>query len=562
MRKLAPFDRPAQQTPRLVIAGAIHTVDAQGSTATAMLTDRGRIVAIGTAEECRDAAAALRLDPEVVDLGDAVIVPGFVDAHAHPLMYGQLMTWVDCGPEKAGSIPEIVALLKAAAADLPEGRPVRGYGYEHRNLAEQRHPSRFELDEVATDREVYLMNASGHGGVVNSYTFEINGVDRDTPDPEGGEIFRDADGELTGEISDAACNMLTGVHGVKIGHHGPNFHLADEPEEHLRQLDAATQRFLAGGVTTIGDAQVSRREFDMYLRLAEAGRLELRVSMYLLSHLLDDALEMGLVGQFGNAHLSFAGIKLYADGTLGGWTAYFPDGYVGDPCRTGQLYHETAEYTALIRKAHAAGLQTATHAQSPTAIEMVVSAIEAALAEHPDDDARHRIEHCGLPTPEQIRRMAAAGIRPVNQPQHYFNWGEGVEQAIGTPGERFNPLGEFEAAGVPFTISSDAPVAEPIPLEAIQTAVTRVTRRGHRLGPDNLRVSAGAALRAHTYEGAVSLGREDDLGSLEAGKYADFAVLGADPLGVDASEISQIPVLETWVAGERRYAMARVGALT
>ena len=193
---------------------------------------------------------------------------------------------------------------------------------------------------------------------------------------------------------------------------------------------------------------------------------------------------------------------------------------------------------------------------------MVVSAIEAALAEHPDDDARHRIEHCGLPTPEQIRRMAAAGIRPVNQTQHYFNWGEGVEQAIGTPGERFNPLGEFEAAGVPFTISSDAPVAEPIPLEAIQTAVTRVTRRGHKLGPDSLRVSADAALRAHTYEGAVSLGREDDLGSLEAGKYADFAVLGADPLTVDATEISEIPVLETWVGGERRYAMARVEALT
>ena len=553
MRKLAPFDRPAQQTPRLLTAAAIHTVDALDRTATAMLTDRGRIVAVGTAEEVRDAAAAAGLDPEVVDLGDAVVVPGFVDAHAHPLMYGQLMTWVDCGPERAGSIPEIVALLRAAAVDLPAGRPVRGYGYEHRNLAEQRHPTRFELDEVASDREVYLMNASGHGGVVNSYTFAQNGIDRDTPNPEGGEIFRDADGELTGEISDAACNMLTGVHGVKIGHHGPNFHLADEPEEHLRQLDAATQRFLAGGVTTLGDAQVSRREFDMYLRLAEAGRLELRVSMYLLSHLLDEALEMGLVGQFGNAHLSFAGIKLYADGTLGGWTAYFPDGYVGDPCRTGQLYHEPAEYAELIRRAHGAGLQTATHAQSPTAIEMVVSAIEAALAERPDDDARHRIEHCGLPTPEQIQRMAAAGIRPVNQTQHYFNWGEGVEQAIGTPGERFNPLGEFEAAGVPFTISSDAPVAEPIPLEAIQTAVTRVTRRGHKLGPDDLRVSARAALRAHTIEGAVSLGREDDLGSLEPGKYADFAVLGGDPLAVDPAAIAEILVLETWVGGERRF---------
>ncbi|WP_341940978.1 amidohydrolase [Microbacterium sp. LWH10-1.2] len=556
MRKLSPFDRSAQTEPLLITARAIHTADAVATTASAMLTDRGRIVAIGTAAECEAAAERAGLAPERIDLGDAVIVPGFVDAHAHPLMFGQMMTWVDCGPDRAGSIPEIVALLRAAAADAPEGRPVRGYGYEQRNLVEQRHPTRFELDEVASDREVYLMNASGHGGVVNSYTLAAGGIDRDTPNPAGGEFFRDADGELTGELSDAACNILTGVHGVKIGHHGPNFHLADEPEEHLRQLDAATQRFLAGGVTSIGDCQVTRREFDMYLRLAEAGRLELRVSMYLLSHLLDEALEMGLVGQFGNAHLSFAGIKFYADGTLGGWTAYFPDGYVGDPCRTGQLYHQPAAYAELIRKAHAAGLQTATHAQSPTAIEMVVSAIEAALAERPDADARHRIEHCGLPTPEQIERMAASGIRPVNQTQHYFNWGEGVEQAIGTPGERFNPLGEFERAGVGFTISSDAPVAEPIPLEAIQTAVTRVTRRGHTLGPDDLRISALSALRAHTIEGAISIGREDDLGSLEVGKYADFAVLSDDPLAVAPETISAIVVRETWVDGTRRHSAA------
>lgn len=553
MRKLVPFDTPAQNAPRIVIARRIHTVDDAVPTASAMLIDAGRILAIGTIDECRDAASGRLLDVDEVDLGDAVIVPGFIDPHCHPLMFGQMMTWVDCGPEKAASIPEIVALLKDAAAAMPAGRPVRGYGYEQRNLAEKRHPTRRELDEVATDREVYLMNASGHGGVVNSYTLELNGVDRDTPNPPGGEYFRDADGELTGELSDAACNILTGVHGVKIGHHGPNFHLADEPAEHVRQLDAATRRFLAGGVTAVGDCQVTRREFDMYLRLAEQNGLPLRVSMYLLSHLLDDALETGLVGQFGNAYLSFAGIKFYADGTLGGWTAYFPDGYVGDPCRTGQLYHEPAEYTALIRKAHAAGLQTATHAQSPTAIEMVVSAIEQALADHPDDDARHRIEHCGLPTPEQITRMAAAGIRPVNQTQHYYNWGEGVEEAIGTPGERFNPLGEFAAAGVPITLSSDAPVADPIPLEAIQTAVTRVTRRGHTLGPDSLRISAADALRAHTYEGAVSIGREDDLGSLAVGKCADFAVLSDDPLAVPGDEIAAIRVLQTWVGGERRY---------
>lgn len=556
MRKLKTFDAPVTSfIPQLITAATIHTMDEERPTAEALLVHDGRLFAVGTEAECRAAAVELGLpEPKVHNAGGGTIVPGFIDAHAHPLMYGQLKTWVDCGPERAGSIPEIVALLKERAAQTPNGLPVRGFGYEHTNLVEGRHPTRQELDEVATDREVYLMNASGHGGVVNSYTFELHGVTKDTPNPAGGEFFRDTSGELTGELSDAACNILTGLEGVKIGHHGPNFHLADAPEEHLRQLQIAQENFLAGGVTTIGDAQVSRREFDMYLRMAEENQLKVRVSMYLLSHLLDEAAEMGLHGQFGNARLSFAGFKFYADGTLGGWTAYFPDGYVGDPCRTGQLYHDPADYAALIAKAHRLGLQTATHAQSPTALEMVISAIEAAQAERPDADARHRIEHCGLPTLEQIDRMAAAGIHPVNQPQHYYNWGEGVKEAVGTPGERFNPLGEFVAAGVPVTISSDAPVAEPRPLEAIQAATNRITRSGVRLGSDALLITAQQALAAHTINAAHTLGREDDLGSLAAGKRADFVVLAADPLAVDAASISEIEVLETWVDGIQRFA--------
>jgi hypothetical protein len=558
MRKLSLSDRALDEHGAFIVtARRIRVLDNADTIASAMLVVNGLIAAVGTVDECRDASARfVPAEPDVHDLGDAVVVPGFIDAHAHPLMLGQMMSWVDCGPAKAGSIPEIIALLREAADRTPADLPVRGYGYEQRNLAERRHPTRFELDEVAGDREVYLMNASGHGGVVNSFTFEMYGITRDTPNPQGGEFFRDADGELTGELSDAACNILTGLHGVKIGHHGPNFHLGDAPEEHVRQLEAAQRNFLAGGVTAVGDCQVSSREFDTYLRLAEGAGLQLRVSMYLLSHLLDDALDMGLRGQFGNARLSFAGIKLYADGTLGGWTAYFPDGYVGDPCRTGQLYHEPEEYRALIAKAHGAGLQTATHAQSPTAIEMVVSAIEAAQAADPRPDARHRIEHCGLPTPDQVDRMAVAGIRPVNQPQHHYNWGEGVEQAIGTPGERFNPLGEFARAGVPVTISSDAPVAEPRPLEAIQASVTRITRRGHRLGPDELAIDVRTALRGHTIEAARSIGREADLGSLEVGKRADFAVLSADVDEVAPEAIGRIAVLQTWIDGTRHHAAA------
>lgn len=553
MRRLYLPEVPDAQ-PVIVCAATIRTVDPEDRVATAMLIINGRVAALGDRSSCRaEAVRRSAIPAREVDFGEGTVVPGFIDAHAHPLMYGQLMTWVDCGPDKAASIPEIIALLKVAADAAPGGTPVRGYGYEQRNLAEQRHPTRFELDQVSTARQVYLMNASGHGGVVNTFTLDEAGVGPDTPNPPGGEFFRDAEGILTGELSDAACNILTGVHGVKVGHHGPNFHLEDEPAEHLRQLEAAQRNFLAGGVTAIGDAQVSRREFDMYLRLADAGQLKTRISMYLLSHLLEDAIDLGLHGAFGNDMLSFAGIKLYADGTLGGWTAYFPDGYVGDPCRTGQLYHSPADYRALILRAHAVGLQTATHAQSPDAIEMVVSAIEDALGERPDADARHRIEHCGLPTPAQIARMAAAGIIPVNQPQHYYNWGEGVTDAIGTPGERFNPLGEFVDAGIPFVISSDAPVAEPIPLEAIQVAVTRVTRRGHKLGSDALRVSVSDALRAHTINAAACIGREDDLGSLEVGKRADFAVLSADPFEAPADRIGALRVEQTWISGTPQY---------
>lgn len=517
-----------------------------------MLIHGGRIIAVGAREECLTAGRERLLPPPTEeDFSGATVLPGFIDPHAHPLMHGQMMTWVDCGPSQARSIPEILALLKDRARNTPDGGPIRGYGYEHRNLVEGRHPTRQELDQVSADREVYLMNASGHGGVVNSFTLDTCGITPQTPNPPGGEFFRTESGDLTGELSDAACNILTGVDGVKVGNHGPNLHLGDSLEDHIEQLTLAQASFAAGGVTTVGDAQVTRREFDMYLHLAERGELKLRYSMYFLSSLLEHGLEIGMNGPFGNSMLSFAGFKFYADGTLGGWTAYFPDGYVGDPCRTGMLYHEPQEYLDLVRRAHCAGLQTATHAQSPDAIEMVISTIEQIQSEHPREDCRHRIEHCGLPTPEQITRMANAGILPVNQTQHYYNWGEGVTDAIGTPGERFNPLGEFVRAGVPVTLSSDAPVANPMPLQAIQTAVTRETARGHRLGPDSLRISVEEALRAHTIAGARALGREGDLGSLCPNMRADFVVLEADPLSTSPDRIQDISVLSTWVGGVR-----------
>lgn len=530
--------------------GPILTLDEEGSRPDALLVVGSRIAAVGTEALCLERAARISVGPpRMFDLMGRALLPGFVDPHAHPLMHGQTQRWIDCGPEVAGSIPEIVRVLSEAAAGLPPGVPVRGYGYQLGSLEERRHPTRYELDRVSTTREVYLMIASGHGGVVNSITLENRGVTRETEDPIGGRFFRDEAGDPTGVLFDAACDILTGVDGVKIGRHGPNFHLGEDPAALLEELMTAQDDFVRSGVTTLGDMQVTRRELGTYLDAAERQRLKIRYSMYFLSHLLEEILELGIRSPFGDEKLAFGGVKCYADGTLGGGTAFFPEGYPGDPCHTGQLYHQPHEFAEIVRRGHRAGLQIATHAQSPTAIQMVLEAVSAAQQEFPRPDPRHRIEHCGLPETDQIARLAERQIFSVLQTQHYYGWGEGIVEALGEIGERYNPLGDFARANAPFALSSDAPVAPPRPLLAIQVAVNRRTLRGNVLGGSELCIDVDRALRAHTIDAARSLKREGEIGSLEAGKLADLVLLSDDPSRVPHDRISSIEVVETWVGG-------------
>ncbi|MBB3725958.1 amidohydrolase [Nonomuraea dietziae] len=525
----------------LLVAGA--TVVTPDGHAEALAVRGGRIEHVGTVAECREALG--RVDEELV-LDGGVVHPGFVDAHCHPVMYGQALAWVDCRPEAAPDLDTLVSLLAETARRLPPGAPVRGFGYEHRRLAERRHPTAHDLDRVATDREVYLMNASGHGGVVNTYALRQYGITAGMPDPVGGRIGRFDGGEPNGELWDAACDLLTGLDGVKIRNHGPNFHLSEPADIMIEHVRRAQEIFLAAGVTSVGDAQVSRRELETYLWARDEGALRLRVSAYLTSALLDTAADLGLAGELGDDRLRIAGVKFYADGTLGGWTAYFPDGYAADCCHHGQLYHSPEEYTELIGRAHRLGLQTATHAQSPYAIGMVLDAVEKA---GPPYGMRHRIEHSGLPTDEQIGRMAELGVIPVMQPQHHLRTGDGTITAVGELGHRYNPAGLCAAAGVPVVFSSDAPVAQPDPLEAVAAAATRTTVLGTVLGGPELRMSVPDGLRAHSIAAAGALRREHAVGSLEPGKLADFAVMDGDPTTAQPAELSSIRVTQTWIGG-------------
>jgi len=412
----------------LVVAGGPILTMAEPPRVEAVALHDDRIAWAGSLEECRARAGP---DREERDLGGRTLLPGFVDAHIHPLMLGQTRSWIDVGPAAAPSIEAMVERLRHQAATFPPGQPVHGYGYDLRRVAEGRHPTAAELDRAAPDREVTVMHASGHGGVVNSVVLAQAGIGAATADVPGGEIGR------------------------------------------------------------------------------------------------------------------------APDGTLVGRTAWFPEGYPGDPRERGLLYHDPAEFRALLARAHAAGLQTATHALSPAAIGLVLDGIEEAERASPRPDARHRIEHCALPTIEQVARMARLGAIPVAQSQHAHAFGDGAIAAVGRElGERYHPLGLYARSGVRFALSSDAPVAPPAPLQAVQAAVERRTVLGTALGPDDLRVDVEDALRAYTIDAAWACHADRLVGSIEPGKLADLVILSADPTSVPTTAIGSIAVEETWSAGE------------
>ena len=528
----------------------------ESSGATAFLALDGTIISIGDLAEVKTHPAAQ--GASVVDLGGRFVLPGFIDPHAHPLMYGQMMDWVDIGPAMAQDIPAIIKILKAIDAQMPAGLPLRAFGYEHRNLTEGRHPNRWDVDQISTTREIYIMNASGHGGVVNSIVLENNNINRTTKDPSGGRFERDEENEPSGVLWDAACDILTGKNGVKLKDHGPNFHLPDSLEILTSQLIQAEEDFWSHGTTTIGDAQVSKREYDVYKFAQEQQLLNCRYTLFITSALLDEAETLRsstfLDGQFLIAN----GIKLYADGTLGGWTAYFPEGYAVDKARKGQLYHSSEDYERLFLEAGKKGFHIATHAQSPTAIGMVISATkklrELGYKTFDNREIIVRIEHCGLPSSAQSEELAELGIVAVAQPLHHHNWGDGVVTAVGEAiGGRFNPLGEFIRTGTRFALSSDAPVAKPRPFETIAAAIDRRTVHGTHMGDQNLSIDLKEAIIAHTMGGAVALGREGSIGSLEVGKFADFVLLEVDPLSLDIETLRSLQVSETWINSRRIY---------
>jgi predicted amidohydrolase YtcJ len=521
----------------------------------AMVGDR--IVAVGSDETVRSAAGA---GARLIDVEGRSILPGFVDPHNHLAFTGAELAAVDVRYPAVASIGDLVARVADAAERTPDGAWIRAVGMNPEMFADGRLPTRWDLDAATQVHPVLVQHMSGHHALANSRAIDVRGLSDDARDPEGGRLLRDEHGRLTGYCLDAAQALVVPP-GVDIGHHGPGFHDDAPLEEVVGDIERGSAAYLAAGITSIVDAQVTRRELAGYRVARDRGLLGVRVSAMPISSQLDEFVSLGIGGAFGDDWLAIGPMKFYADGALTGGTASFTTPYGPHGEFEGSLYWQSEEaFRAAIARAHSAGWQIGVHAQGDRAIDRVLDAYEAALAAHPRNDHRHRIEHCGGPRPDQIERMARLGVTVVGQPRYFWDAGDAWLAAFDAErAHRLQPYREMLEAGVRVALSSDAPVASYRPLGTITAAMLRTTASGAVLGADQA-LDLEEAVRACTIEAAASFFADQRLGSLEAGKLADLVVLDGDLFATAPERIADVGVEMTVVGGEVAYPADRRSA--
>jgi hypothetical protein len=520
-------------------------MDAAGTVAEALVVDGERIAFVGSAAE----AAAYAPGADTVDLAGRTILPGFVDAHDHLSFTGAELAQLDARSPGVSSIADLVRVVAEAAERTPDGVTIRAAGMNDRAFAEGRLPTRWDLDAATRVHPVLVTHISGHHALANTMALERRGVTDATADPPGGHLARDERGRLTGYAYDAAQQLIVPP-GVDIGHHGPGFHDDAPLEEVVGDIDRACRAYVAVGITSVCDAQVTRRELEGYAEARRRRLLTVRTTAMPISSQQAEYAALGISGRLGDDRLAIGPMKFYADGALTGGTACFTQPYGVDGEFTGSLYWGSeAEFRAAVVAAHVGGWQVGIHAQGDRALDRVLDAFEAALAADPRPDPRFRIEHGGGPRPDQVARMARLGVIVIGQPRYLWDAGDDWRRTLGVRAERLQPYQEFQDAGVRFVISTDAPVASYRPMDTLESAILRRTSGGSVLGRAH-GLDIETALRAYTIEAARSYFVDDAVGSLEPGKLADLVVLDTDPVQTPPERLAGIGTVLTLIGGE------------
>ena len=530
---------------QLVTAGQIITADRAQPVVQAMAIDQrsGRLLATGNREQLQ----ARYPQASAIDLAGATIVPGLIDAHAHLVNLGHMLS--EANLWGVTSKAEVMARLQQAEAQLAPGQWLIGRGWDQNLWPEKAFPTAADLDDAFPQRPVYLERVDGHAGWVNSAALRI--AEENGPSlagdwqPEGGRIERDAAGAPNGVLVDAAAALVTA--------HIPA-HTAQELDLRLQR---ALQAAVANGLTGVHDMGVSRDELARFARFADAGTLPLRVDAYAAGDgdALADLCAKGLY-RHGGGRLQMRGVKLFVDGALGSRGAAMLAPYSDDPHNHGLLMLSPEQHLALSRKAAGCGVQVASHAIGDRGNRVVLDNYQTVLGEHPDADLRWRVEHAQVLAAQDIGRFAALGVIASMQPTHATSDMGWAQDRVGP--ERIKGAYAWQdlaASGAHLALGSDFPVEQVDPRLGLQAAVTRQDALGLPAGGwyAQQRLSAEQALLGFTAGAAYAGFGELEVGALRQGLRADFVVLDGNPLQLPGNQLSQLKVLSTWVDGKPVY---------
>lgn len=543
-------------------ARLVRTMDPTRPTGEAIVIRGDRIVGVGT----RDELQAYRPDRVDERYADAVLLPGFVEAHSHASSGG---VWADTyvgrfdrtDPDGrvwtgCATLEQVIERMREAEAGMadPEAA-LRAWGFDPLYFPGEEFDRR-HLDQVSRQRKIYLGHTSGHVGIANSALLDVGGVDRDCAVVG---VVKDADGEPTGELQEfAAMGLVREFVGSLMG--------ALTPET----LRAFAQDGVNQGATTLTDlgstALVQPDGEQVYLDTVDAD-FAARLSVFHFgsagatsappAQAVQRLLELR---EKSTSNVRFGHVKLMLDGSIQGFTArLLSPGYLGGQAN-GIWAMSPHEFAEALGTFHEAGLLVHVHCNGDQSTQLFLDTLEQVLIDHPRPDHRHTATHSQMSTRAQYRRMAALGMGANIFANHTWTWGDQhAEFTVGPDkASRMNAARTAIDSGVPISLHCDTPVTPLGPLKTVQHAVTRKTPSGQVLGAQE-RITVDEALTAVTLGGAYLLKMDHEVGSLEPGKLADLAVLAQDPCAVPADEIGQIRVLGT-VVGGRHHASAAVAA--
>jgi predicted amidohydrolase YtcJ len=533
---------PAQSKPvaDLIITNAkIWTVDKAHPTAQAVAVLGDRIIAVGSNA---DVDVLRGHDTKVINAGGKLVLPGFNDAHVHFVSGGLQLESVQLND--ATSKQEFVRRIAEQARKTPKGEWIQGGDWDETKWNPLSLPTKELIDPVTPDNPVFVSRYDGHSALANSAALRLAGVTSQTPDPPGGVIVRDPQGNPTGDLKDAATDLVFKVIPA-LSH-----------EQRLRAVRRALEYAASLGVTSVQNMDPDYADIAAYAELLQNGELTTRIYAAPLIDQVDDQVKIGIRHAFGGPFLRIGAVKGFADGSLGSRTAYFFEPFSDEPGNHG-LLGEGMQPLSLMRdrmmKADAAGLQICTHAIGDQAISIVLDLYTYVAKAHGEMDRRFRIEHAQHMAAKDFDRFAQLNVIASVQPYHAIDDGRWAEGYIGHDrASRTYAFRTFLNHGVHLAFGTDWDVAPLNPIFTIYAAVTRATLDGKNPNgwfPEQ-KLTVVEAVEAYTMGSAYAEFQEKVKGSITPGKLADMVVLSDDIFSVDPAKIRDVKVLKTIVGGK------------